>query len=91
MILARERINEWHRQAAQARLARDARRARRAWMMPYAARLVLLRSRFVPSAPLAAGRRRAGGGRPVAAGGRRPATADERRPAAADERRPVGG
>ena len=48
--LAAERIRGWQQQAAQARRVKEARRARRAWMMPYAARLVLLHSRHVPSA-----------------------------------------
>ena len=48
--LAAERIRGWQQQAAWARRVKEARRARRAWMMPYAARLVLLHSRHVPSA-----------------------------------------
>ena len=80
MILATERIKDWQREAARSRLAREARRGRRAWMMPYAARLVLLRSRLLPSAPLAAGRRSAGEQRSTAAGEPRSAAAAERRP-----------
>ena len=49
-ILAAERVKGWQREAEQARLASGARRARRAWLMPYAARLALLRSRHVPAA-----------------------------------------
>jgi len=48
--LAAERIRGWQQQAAWARRVKEARRARRAWMMPYAARLVLLHSRHVPPA-----------------------------------------
>jgi hypothetical protein len=49
--LAAERIKDWQQQAAWARRAKEARRARRAWMMPAAARQVLLRSSHVPPAP----------------------------------------
>jgi hypothetical protein len=50
-----------------------ARRARRAWMMPAAARLVLLLSSHVPPAPARpAGRLGAAEGRPAAAEERRP-------------------
>jgi hypothetical protein len=67
-IMAAERVKDWQQQAEQARLVNRARRARRAWLMPYAARLALLRGRHVPV-----------GGPPGAAEGR-PATADERQP-----------
>jgi hypothetical protein len=70
--LAAERVKGWQREAEQARLASGARRARRAWLMPYAARLALLRGRHVPAA------RPAAGPRGIAEG--RPATADERQP-----------
>jgi hypothetical protein len=71
--LAAERIRGWQQQAAWAWRVKEARRARRAWMMPYSARLVLLRSRHVPPASV----------RPVAGG-----LDAERRPAAAGNRRP---
>ena len=71
--LAAERIKDWQQQAAWARRAKEARRARRAWMMPAAARLVLLLSSHVPPAGPA-------GGRPVGAAEGRPAAAEERRP-----------
>ncbi len=71
-ILAAERVKDWQQQAEQARLANRARRVRRVWLMPYAARLVLLRSRHVRVA------------RPVAG----PPGAAEGRPAKADERQP---
>ena len=72
--LAAERIRGWQQQAAWARRVKEARRARRAWMMPYAARLVLLRSRHVPPASVrpVAGRLDAAEGRPAAAEDRRP-------------------
>lgn len=72
--LAAERIRGWQQQAAWAWRVKEGRRARRAWMMPYPVRLVLLRSRHVPSASV----------RPVAGG----LDAAERRPAAAGDRRP---
>jgi hypothetical protein len=71
--LAAERIRGWQQQAAWARRVKE---ARRAWMKPYAARLVLLRSRHVASASVL----------PVAGG----LDAAERRPAAAGDRRPEG-
>jgi hypothetical protein len=72
--LAAERIKDWQQQAAWARRAKEARRARRAWMMPAAARLVLLLSSHVPPAPArpVAGRLGAAEGRPAAAEERRP-------------------
>jgi hypothetical protein len=71
-ILAAERVKGWQQQAEQARLVNRARRARRAWLMPYAARLALLRGHHVRAArPVA--------GTPAAAEGRS-ATADERQP-----------
>jgi hypothetical protein len=48
--VAAERIKDWQQQAAWARRAKEARRARRAWMMPAAARQVLLLSSHVPPA-----------------------------------------
>ena len=71
-ILAAERVKGWQEQAEQARLVNRARRARRAWLMPYAARLALLRGRHVRAARPVAGTPGAGEGRP--------ATADERQP-----------
>ena len=71
-IIAAERVKGWRQQAEQARLANRARRARRAWLMPYAARLALLRGRHVPAARLVAGS--------PGAAERRPATADEHQP-----------
>jgi len=70
--LAAERVKGWQQEAEQARLASGARRARRAWLMPYAARLALLRGRHVPAS------RPAAGPRGIAEG--RPATADDRQP-----------
>jgi len=72
--LAAERIKDWQQQAAWARRAKEARRARRAWMMPAAARQVLLLSSYVPPAPArpVAGRLGAAEGRPAAAEERRP-------------------
>ena len=70
--LAAERIRGWQQQAASARRVKEARRARRAWMMPLAARLVLLRSRHILSAQPVTSRHSVAEGRPAAAGGRRP-------------------
>ena len=70
--LAAERIRGWQQQAAQARRVKEARRARRAWMMPLAARLVLLRSRRILSAEPVTSRRGVAEERPAAAGERRP-------------------
>jgi hypothetical protein len=71
-ILAAERVKDWQQQAEQARLINRARRARRAWLMPYAARLALLRSRHVPAARPMAGPPSAAEGRPARAGERQP-------------------
>ena len=71
-IIAAERVKGWLQQAEQARLVNRARRARRAWLMPYAARLALLRGRHIRAARPAAG--------PPGAAEGRPATADERQP-----------
>jgi hypothetical protein len=68
-ILAAERVKGWQQQAEQARLVNRARRAR---LMPYAARLALLRGRHVRAARPVAGTPGVGDGRP--------ATADERQP-----------
>jgi hypothetical protein len=70
--LAAERIKGWQQEAAQARRVKEARRARRAWMVPIAARLVLLRSRRILSAQPVTGRRGAAEGGPTPAGERRP-------------------
>ncbi len=70
-MIAAERVKAWQQQAEQARLVNRVRRARRAWLMPYAARLALLRGRHVRAARPVAG--------PPGAEGR-PATADERQP-----------
>jgi hypothetical protein len=87
--LTTERIREWQKEAAQARLARQARHGRRSWRgwgawrtrTPAPASLTSPSGRPVPPAQPVTGRPGAAGDRPVAAGDHKPVAAEDRQPA----------